>query len=274
MSEVAVALQRADRSIVVARSESSHGIKKQHAIIGAAVVFVALVSLGLAAIYSITIGDEETQQQIATQKRQSFLEDRREALALFDTTTLESIEKQLLTHEDPHLRSAHGSALIDAGMVPEALDAYAAAAKRDPRYLGFDPLIEAFKSCMTAKGCASLDARGWDLSDSNASNFREELFEIAVTGKSTQRKLATSVLEDFGGLSELATWQRDAMTLVNGTGCEERTKAIGRLADEKNDRATAILREMQERPKRGCGLLNLKDCISCLRDPLDKALAK
>ena len=247
---------------------------KRNVIVAVSVGLILAGVLSFSAIYYFAIGGEKNRAEMVEKQKRSFLETRRDALAPHDVGSLPLIEKALLEKPtDPHLKSAHGIKLVEQGMIAEGLDAFADAAKVEPRYLGFDPLIETFKSCMRAKDCSSADDRGWDLSLYEAATLRNELFDIATTSeRSKQRKLAFSVLEKFSGLNSLESWQTDALTLVNGKGCEERTAAIKRLAKVDHDRARSVLRTMSDRPKRGCGLLDLKDCIACLRQPLADAL--
>lgn len=86
------------------------------------------------------------------------------------------------------------------------------------------------------------------------------------------RKRAASWLADHEPADEVPEWARASADVQRANGCRSMTKALERVREVGNDSALPVVRRFADKPKRGCGLLNLRDCYSCVRDDLARTL--
>ena len=76
-----------------------------------------------------------------------------------------------------------------------------------------------------------------------------------------------------GWSTRLPPWRQGAIELRHASTCKEHASAIARARADGDPRASARLRrDVQSKPRRGCGLLRNKDCYACVRDDIARAI--
>ncbi|MEM1348934.1 MAG: hypothetical protein AAGI01_10285, partial [Myxococcota bacterium] len=175
---------------------------------------------------------------------------------------------------NPHVHYFAGRAHHERGAHQEAFASHLETLRLDPRY-GDDPLIlEVLASCMAAKAAqcstAELDAL---LPHPKQARLRESLSRIATGELEPQRigRLAYDKLKGADALPDLAEWRQRTLTMLYANECAKKRDALDRLVADRITRALPMIRRLQKRPKSGCGVLRLKDCLGCIRDDLAKA---
>lgn len=62
------------------------------------------------------------------------------------------------------------------------------------------------------------------------------------------------------------------LELNRGKGCKLMTESIGKIAEAGDPRALPALLRLEATPTTGCGPRRNRDCIGCLREPLQNAI--
>lgn len=152
-----------------------------------------------------------------------------------------------------------------------ALESFEKTISLEPRYNQDEKIaeivIEAFDRKKTRdKASAMLDG---DLLEAAT----PKLAKLASDdGNKKTREAAIQLLKEKKRWESLAPWRQHTIEFKNTTGCANRREIIVKLEKDEDPRALDVLREYADKPKRGCGLLKNKDCYSCIRSELDRAI--
>ena len=172
---------------------------------------------------------------------------------------------------NPHFHYYMGLAQDADKKHDEALASFEKAIELEPRYNQDEKLaevvIEAFDRKKTReKASAMLDGELLEAAT-------PQLAKLASDDSSKKtREAAIKLLKTKKRWESLAPWRQHTIEFKNTTGCANRREVIVKLEKDKDPRALDVLREFSDKPKRGCGLLKNKDCYSCIRDELARAI--
>ncbi len=90
--------------------------------------------------------------------------------------------------------------------------------------------------------------------------------------RSSARKNAARRLLAHRPRSQVPAYALAVARLELGRGCRKKQNAIAAIARAGNRAALPALRRIDRTPRRGCGLLKLKDCYACLRGDVAEAI--
>lgn len=172
---------------------------------------------------------------------------------------------------NPHFHYYMGLAQDADKKHGKALESFEKAIGLDARYNQDEKLaeivIEAFDRKKTReKASAMLDGELLEAAT-------PKLAKLATDDSSKKtRAAAVKLLKEKKQWEALGSWRQHTIEFKNTSGCSSRSEVIAKLEKDEDPRALDVLREYADKPKRGCGLLKNKDCYSCIRDDLARAI--
>lgn len=235
--------------------------------IGALVMVLSILTL---TVYVVR-GDTRAQRQTEA-SREALMEDPQvlEAIAAARTGDRTALEALLLQNpDDADLRYLALMADLHVERDVDLLDEARAIVLADERY-AHDPALVDEIVARFASG--NDDAAAW-LREHLTSTSRSAIARVASQGeRAAIRRRAHGFLEEIEALDDLERWERLGVELRVAGNCEGYKEKIDAIIDLDDPRARPALQAMSDSPKVGCGFLNRRDCIACVRDDLQRAL--
>ncbi len=185
---------------------------------------------------------------------------------------IEALEKAGLNYEsNAHYHFLLGTLHSDSDNHSKAFLSFARATELDDRYRRDEGLQKALLQAMSGKKAAR-DAVQEFLTQHGNKDLREAIFkEYEATDKRRDRQRIADILHDSKQLPKFDRWQRNVITLKSQTKCSELQTAVKDAIEDGDERVGEAILYVDKRPKRGCGFLNMKDCLDCVRDDLKVA---
>ncbi|RVU41476.1 serine/threonine protein kinase [Lujinxingia sediminis] len=235
--------------------------------IGALVMLVSILAL---TIYVVS-GESRAQRQTEA-SREALMEDPQvlEAIAAARTGDRRALEALLLQNpDDADLRYLALMADLHVDREVDLLEESRSIVAADERYAHDPALVDEVVARFAA---GSDDAATW-LRDHLTSTSRSAIARVASQGeRASLRRRAHAFLEEADALDDLERWERLGVELRVAGNCEDYKEKIDAIVDLDDPRARPTLQAMSDSPKVGCGFLNRRDCIACVRDDLKRAL--
>ncbi|TXD33962.1 protein kinase [Lujinxingia vulgaris] len=235
--------------------------------IGALVMVVSILAL----TFYVISGDTRAQRQTEA-SREALMEDPQvlEALAAARTGDRAALEALLLQNpDDADLRYLALMADLHVEREVDLLEEARTIVAADERYAHDPALVDAVVARFAS---GNDDAATW-LKDHLTSTSRSAIARVASQGeRASIRRRAHAFLEDAEALDDLDRWERLGVELRVAGNCEGYKEKIEAIVDLDDPRARPTLQAMSDSPKVGCGFLNRRDCIACVRDDLKRAL--
>ena len=179
-----------------------------------------------------------------------------------DRTALDDLIDQ--RDGDPHLRYLALMADLEAHRSVDLADEAKQILELDGRYAHDPELVDELLDNL--RGDDDIEAL---LADHMSSTIREELAERAHSGsRQAVRNTAYEFLNEYGEFEALAPWQQRSAELRQTYNCSELEEILDDLRRFGDPRAIPALEGLQSMRTRGCGTLNLQDCIGCVRAEL------
>lgn len=235
--------------------------------IGALVMVLAILAL---TVYVVR-GDTRAQRQTEA-SREALMEDPQvlEAIAAARTGDRTALEALLLQNpDDADLRYLALMADLHVERDVDLLEEARAIVLADERYAHDPALVD---EIVTRFASGNDDAAAW-LREHLTSTSRSAIARVASQGeRAAIRRRAHGFLEEVEALDDLERWERLGVELRVAGNCEGYKEKIDAIIDLDDPRARPTLQAMSDSPKVGCGFLNRRDCIACVRDDLQRAL--
>ena len=246
------------------------GLPKTERRIAAALTMMVMVMSVLAvAVFSFVISGERQAAAIDDQ-REALLEDEEIADAVEraeagDRSALDEFLEE--DPDNPHLRYLALDANLQANRSVDIVDEAAGIIDLDSRY-AHDPLLVRQLGDRLTSSSDGDDAQALIAEHINPT-FRDDLAERArVASSGSMRDAAYELLEETGEFRRLDRWEQITAEMRQTSNCEKLEEKLEQIRSIGDARAIPTLEAYQNKPRRGCGTLNLRDCISCIRGDL------
>jgi HEAT repeat protein len=190
-------------------------------------------------------------------------------------SAIEKLEALRQTEADnPHLYFYLGGAYLQQEAHEKALDAYIEAIRHEPRYSDDEVVAQNLRALLAEESKIARRSLGALLAEHDLPRLRTTLAALARDPQADDdaRQAAYAALERAGQLEELDPWERHAVAMMGESKCKERRTHLEKLVELGDEQALPVVRYFHEKPKRGCGLLNLRDCQACMRSELERAV--
>jgi len=174
--------------------------------------------------------------------------------------------------------SAHGNYLsgrahMMRGERERALEAYRRTVEADSSYFADDELLDDLLQLTRRND--EIGTRATSVLASYMGNryLLGHLGQRAyLADRDSDQQRAFDLLDEHGGLFELPDWMRASIAMRKASDCDAWQQEIDRLVAIGEPRGAEVLEWYADRPPRGCGFLKSKDCYSCIRDRLPRAI--
>jgi len=173
-----------------------------------------------------------------------------------------------------HLEFLLGKSYDRIGNERRALGAYRGAVEARRAYLYDDAVLALVEEALRSRDSdLTEEARTFVGAHRDHPGLQNRIARLAWKPESSRvRDRAHDLLSEYGLLEEIPEWQRLSIELRRADGCDEYEQQIAALVEHGDPRGARMIRLYDEKSRRGCGVLGLRDCYKCVRDRLDEAL--
>lgn len=176
--------------------------------------------------------------------------------------------------QDAHYHYLLGQAAANVGDDARAMDAYSKALAIAPDYFYDEAFLDDLVSALSETDDAVAGKARSLITTTRLDTIYPLLGERAQHISGRRRRVALKeYLVSTNTYEKLPLWRTASIDLRTATGCKAHSEAIKALATADNAEALKPLKNLDKKPKSGCGKRKNKDCYGCVRDELATALS-